>query len=188
MDADVVVDAYRSGASMLKLARRYGVATQTIRRMLTEAGEPIRGPGKPRSPVHSDDVAELRDAGASWEEISTRLEISPRAASGRYDEIRSQRGLVRRGRWHKLLSDALEQSQPVPVLPTVAADLGRHPTANEAVAARRAAHDLARRGEAVASHELATWQGQRLPLLVLRRPYTKDDHDQPLFEQGERST
>lgn len=184
MDADAVVDAYRDGASMQELADRNGVTRHTIRRILKVAGQPIRGPGKPRSPVHSDDVAELRDAGVSWEEISTRLDISPRAASGRYDEIRSQRGLVRRGRWHKLLSDALDKGQPVPVLPTVAADLGRHPTANEAVAARRAAHDLARRGEAVASHELASWQGQRLPLLVLRRPAVEGER---VIEAGERS-
>ena len=68
MDADAVVDAYRNGASMQELADRNGVTRHTIRRILKVAGQPIRGPGKPRSPVHSDDIAELRDAGVSWEE------------------------------------------------------------------------------------------------------------------------
>ena len=49
---------------------------------------------------------------------------------------------------------------------------GTPPTGNEARSARRAAHDLDRRGEAVASHEPVTWQGHQADLLVLRRPVT----------------
>lgn len=155
---------------MQELADLQGTSRHAIRKILRSSGEPIRPAGRPRHAVHSDDVAELYDAGVGWEEISIRLGINPNAARHRYDEIRSERGLVRRSRWHKVLGDALTQETPVPVLPTIAAHLGRHPSGNEAVAARRAAHDLARRGEAIASHELVTWNGQRAPMLVLRAP------------------
>ena len=170
VDIEELVAAYRGGASMQALADQHGLSRHAVRRRLQSAGVTTRGAGRQRLPVSSEDVAELRDAGVGWEEISVRLGLRPGAARQRYDEVRSQRGLVRRGGWHQILTDALSSQEWVAVLPTVTASLGRRPTSNEARSARRAAHDLARRGEAVITHEPVTWRNQQTDMLVLRLP------------------
>lgn len=175
IDADEVVDAYRHGAALHALAQQHGVAPATIRRVILAAGEPIRPAGRRRLPVSSDDIAELRDAGVSWDDISTRLGITPKAARTRYDEVRSQRGLVRWGLWQQVLTEALDREPSVAVLPTLTAYLGRWPTSHEARSARRAAQDLVRRGLAVAGYESAVRQGRRAKLLVLRRQQAQPD-------------
>lgn len=69
IDAREVVDACREGASLQALANRHGVTVHAIRRLLISAGEPIRSAGRPRLPVSSDDIAELHEAGVSWDDI-----------------------------------------------------------------------------------------------------------------------
>lgn len=167
IDVDEVVATYRQGASMLTLADRHGVSRHTIRRIQVAAGEPTRPAGRPRLPVASADVAKLYEAGVPFGEIAIRLHIHPDAARTRYEEIRSQRGLNRRGRWHQVLLDALIDQSTIAVLPTAAAYLGREPTRNEAHAVRRAARDLARAGDVQADHQLRPWRGRKAPLLVL---------------------
>ena len=154
---------------MQSIADRLRVSRGTIRRILQAAGVPTRPTGRPRLPVSSEEVAELYESGIPMDEVATRLGIHPDAARTRYSEIRSRRGLFRRGPWHQILLDALGQQPTIAVLPTAAAHLGRTPTRNEAHAIRRAAHDLARAGDAVASHQTLTWQGRGGPFLVLTR-------------------
>ena len=171
MDADEIVDRYRAGASMLTLADRYGTSKHTIRKLLHAAGEPIRPSGRPRLPVSSDTIADLYEAGHSFDDIATRLGIHPDAARTRYHEIRTQRGLTRRNVWHQVLLDALHLQPTVAVLPAADAHLGRRPTSNEAHAARRAARDLAHAGEATLDHRTLTWRDRTTRYLVLtRRP------------------
>ena len=167
IDVDEVVALYKQGASMLTLAERHGVSRHTIRRILVTAGAPPGRAGRPRLPVASTDIAKLYEAGVPFGEIAIRLHIHPDAARTRYEEIRSQRGLNRRGRWHQVLLDALTSQPTIAVLPTAAAYLGREPTRNEAHAVRRAARDLARAGDARADHQLRPWRGRQAPLLVL---------------------
>ena len=167
VDVDDIIARYRAGASMLSLADQHHTSRHTIRRILHAAGEPTRPTGRPRLDVSSDTIADLYEAGTSFGEISTRLGIHPDAARTRYHEVRSQRGLTRRGLWHQVLLDALDQQPLIAVLPTAADHLGRQPTRNEAHAARRAARDLARAGDAALDHQLLTWQNRRCPYLVL---------------------
>lgn len=169
MDVEEVIDQYRQGASMLVLAERQGVSRHTIRRILVGAGEPTRPSGRPRLAASSDSIAELYEAGVSFNEISTRLGIHPDAARTRWEEVRSRRGLGRRGLWHQVLLRALLVDETVAVLPAAASHLGRTPTRNEAHAARRAARDLARAGEAHLDHQLITWRGRRAHYVVLIR-------------------
>ncbi|GAA3707321.1 hypothetical protein GCM10022204_26530 [Microlunatus aurantiacus] len=169
MDVDAIIARYRQGASMLTLADQHHTSRHTIRRILHAAGEPIRPTGRPRLAVSSEAIAKLYEAGVSFEEISTRLGIHPDAARTRYHEIRSQRGLTRRGPWHHVLLQALEQQPTIAVLPTAADHLGRRPTSNEAHAARRAARDLARAGDATLDHQLLTWHDRASRYLVLMR-------------------
>lgn len=110
------------------LADRLEVSRQTIRRIFSVAGEPARSAGRPRLAASSETIAELYEAGVSFDEISTRLGIHPDAARTRWDEIRSRRGLTRRGLWHRVLLAALLVEETVAVLPTAAAHLGRTPT------------------------------------------------------------
>ena len=167
MDVDDIIARYRQGASMLTLANQHHTSRHTIRRILNTAGEPTRRSGRPRLAVSSETIAELYEAGPRFHEISTSLGIHPDAARTRYNEIRAQRGLTRRGRWHQVLLDALDQQPTIAVLPTAADHLGRHPTSNEAHAVRRAARDLALAGDATLDHQLLTWQNRRCPYLVL---------------------
>jgi lambda repressor-like predicted transcriptional regulator len=167
VDVDDIIARYRQGASMLTLANQHHTSRHTIRRILNAADEPTRASGRPRLDVSSETIAELYEAGTSFQEISTRLGIHPDAARTRYNEIRSQRGLTRRGPWHQVLLDALDQQPMIAVLPTAADHLGRHPTRNEAHAVRRAARDLARAGDATLDHQLLAWQNRRCPYLVL---------------------
>lgn len=154
---------------MQVLADRFGVSRHTIRRILVAAGEPTRPAGRPRLAASSDAIADLYEAGISFEEIATRLRIHPDAARTRWDEVRSRRGLTRRGLWHRVLLDALLVKDIVAILPTAAEHLGRMPTRNEAHAARRAARDLARAGEAGLDHQLITWEGRSAHYVVLVR-------------------
>lgn len=171
MDADAIVARYRAGASMLALADRYGTSKHTIRKVLHAAGEPIRPTGRPRLNVSSEAIADLYEGGTSFTELSDRLGIHPDAARTRYQEIRAQRGLTRRGPWHQVLLDALHQQSTVAVLPAADNHLGRRPTSNEAHAARRAARDLAHAGEAGLDHRTLTWRNRTTRYLVLtRRP------------------
>ena len=167
MDVDDIIACYRQGASMLTLANQHHTSRHTIRRILNSAGEPTRPTGRPRLDVSSETIAELYEAGTSFQEISTSLGIHPDAARTRYNEIRARRGLTRRGRWHQVLLDALDQQPTIAVLPTAADHLGRYPTRNEAHAVRRAARDLALAGDATLDHQLLTWQNRRCPYLVL---------------------
>ncbi len=167
IDVDQVVALYKQGASMLTLAERFDVSRHTIRRILVSNEVPTRPSGRPRLPVSSEDIAELYEAGVTFYEISTRLGIHVDAARTRYEEIRSQRGLSRRGPWHQVLLSALAEQPSVAVLPTAAAYLGREPTRNEAHAVRRAARDLARAGEARSDHQVRPWRGGSALMLVL---------------------
>lgn len=170
IDVDEVVALYKRGSSMLTLADQFGVSRHTIRRILVSAEVPTRPSGRPRLPVSSDDIAELYEAGVTFDEISIRLGIHVDAARTRYEEIRSQRGLSRRGQWHQILLEALAEQPTIAVLPTAAVFLGREPTQNEAHAVRRAARDLARAGEARSDHRLQPWRGSQALMLVLEAP------------------
>lgn len=176
MDADEIVARYRAGASMLALADRYRTSKHTIRKVLHAAGEPIRPTGRPRLNVSSETIADLYEAGTSFTDIAGRLGIHPDAARTRYHEIRAQRGLTRRNQWHQLLLDALQQHPTVAVLPAVTDHLGRPPSSNEAHAARRAARDLARAGDATLDHQPVTWQNRTTRYLTLTRNPPPEQH------------
>lgn len=155
---------------MRAIAHHLGVSRNTIRRALAAAGVAARPAGRPRLPVSSDQIAHLRESGYSWVDISEQLQINPEAARTRYQEVRSRRGTVRRGRWHQILLTALNQQPTVVVLATAATHLGREPTSNEAYAARRAARDLANAGDAQLDHKLLTRRGRQANYVVLSRP------------------
>lgn len=166
MDGDLIA-RYRAGASMRALAEHFNVSCHKIRQGLVAADEPLKPRGRQRLAMSSDSIAELYDAGLDFDEIAARLGVHPQSVRSRYNEIRSQRGLVRRGRWHRLLLDALEQHPRVVVIAAAAEHLGREPTTNEAYAARRAARDLALAGDATLDYESVP--GRRSSFLVIAK-------------------
>ena len=176
MDGDIIA-RYRAGASMRELAEYFHTSAYTIRQTLLTAGEPIKPRGRQRMAVSSDAIAELYDAGLEFEEIADRLGVHPQSVRSRYNEIRSQRGLVRQGRWHRFLLKALEQQPRVVIVTEVAEHLGREPTKNEAHAVRRAARDLSLRGSATLDYESVT--GRRGSYLVIVRNRDAEDQLNP---------
>jgi hypothetical protein len=179
VDPDVVVARYGKGDSMRAIADSYGVTRHVIRRILREAGEPIRRTGRPSTPVALNELVALREAGLSWVAVGAQLGISSEAARQRYAEAKSRRVSVQPNRWQLLLLAALEHETTVMVLAAVASELGRDPTPNEAAVARQAARDLARSGEVTISHPLLTWRGRRAHYLVLTRTATTDNLERP---------
>lgn len=76
------VAAYRAGSSARQVADQFQTSERTVRRALQRASEPLRVRGTPPLTIDGREVAALRAAGITWDQIARQCGCSPHGARG----------------------------------------------------------------------------------------------------------
>jgi transposase-like protein len=82
-----VVERYLRGSSLKDLAEDYGVAANTIRRCLTDAGVPLRQRGAPRREVNYDELVYCQQLYGSTRSMAIELNVSKSTVQRRLAEM-----------------------------------------------------------------------------------------------------
>jgi hypothetical protein len=143
-------DLYSQGWNLRQTGAESGLTETTVSDQLRRAGITIRR-GAPAHPASTQEILELRDQGLTWSQVAEQVDMTVSGAWSRYRRARPPKP-PSSGRWQQILADALDQNLAIGVRAAVADHLGRAPTRAELIAARRAAHSLARAGRARVLH------------------------------------
>jgi uncharacterized protein (DUF433 family) len=97
-----IVAAYRAGATIAEIAKRFECSTKPVRDALVRAGVERRGPGRPRSVAGQEEaIAAAYEAGATTTELAALHNVSHRLIA----RICQEQGVVLRPQGRRMKLD-----------------------------------------------------------------------------------
>jgi hypothetical protein len=106
VDVQRAAELYAQGWTLRQIGRELDVHWSTISQQLQSAGITMRRVGTPAHPTSTDQIAELRNEGMTWNEIAEQVDMTVSGVWSRYRRTRPPKP-PRLGRWQQVLADAL---------------------------------------------------------------------------------